>query len=286
VTQVSVIMSMRNSAATVAAAVRSVRLQTLTDWELVVIDDGSSDDSAAIVAAFADPRIRLQREAVSAGLAVRLNQAVALSRGDLIARMDADDICFPDRLARQVRHLQDNPAIDLIGCGAVVFSERAGLLGTLPVGIRHEDITAQPLRGFPMPHPTWCGRAAWFRANPYDPKMVKTQDQDLLLRSYRHSRFAGLPDILLGYRQDDFDLRKVLTGRRAYAAALWRQRAASGVAAALRGIGGQLLKGAVDGAATTLGLTRLAQRQRLQPVPPEVAGQWAALQRQLSGDVT
>ena len=94
---VSVIMSMRNSAPTVGAAVRSVLMQTLRDWELIVIDDGSSDRSGSIVEGFHDERIRLIHEFSSAGLAVRLNQAVALARGEFIARMDADDICFPER---------------------------------------------------------------------------------------------------------------------------------------------------------------------------------------------
>src|SRR6185437_5833210 len=106
---VSVIMSMRNSAATVDAAVRSVLQQTLQDWELIVVDDGSSDQSGAIVARHGDPRIRLVREATSAGLAARLNQMVALGRGEFIARMDADDICFPDRLSRQVARLREEP---------------------------------------------------------------------------------------------------------------------------------------------------------------------------------
>src|SRR5579863_1471459 len=103
---VSVIMSMRNSAATVGLAVRSVQLQRLQDWELVVIDDGSTDESSSIVNSFDDSRIRLVQEKSSAGLATRLNQAVALSRGVFIARMDADDICFPDRLALQCARLQ------------------------------------------------------------------------------------------------------------------------------------------------------------------------------------
>jgi glycosyltransferase involved in cell wall biosynthesis len=96
---VSVIMSMRNSASTVDAAIRSVRLQTHRDWELIVIDDGSVDQSSAIVEGFHDERIRLVRETGSAGLATRLNQAVALSRCEFIARMDADVICFPERLS-------------------------------------------------------------------------------------------------------------------------------------------------------------------------------------------
>ena len=108
-TLVSIIMSMRNSGATVGAAVRSVLRQTLPDWELIVIDDGSSDQSGAIVEGFHDERIRLVRESSSAGLAARLNQAVALAKGEFIARMDADDVCFPERLARQVARLREDP---------------------------------------------------------------------------------------------------------------------------------------------------------------------------------
>ena len=165
---VSVIMSMRNSASTVGAAVRSVLLQTLRDWELIVIDDGSSDQSGAIVEGFRDGRIRLIRESRSAGLAARLNQAVALSKGEFIARMDADDICFPERLSRQVARLREDSQLDLVGCGAVVFTSERQTVGEMPVGLDHQDIVARPFVGFPFPHPTWCGRANWFRNNPYD----------------------------------------------------------------------------------------------------------------------
>src|SRR3984885_12372931 len=106
---VSVIMSMRDSASTVGEAVRSVLMQTLRNWEMIVIDDGSSDHSGDIVEGFHDGRIRLIRESHSAGLAARLNQAVALSAGEFIARMDADDICFPERLVRQVARLREEP---------------------------------------------------------------------------------------------------------------------------------------------------------------------------------
>ncbi|HVM95965.1 MAG TPA: glycosyltransferase family A protein, partial [Candidatus Acidoferrales bacterium] len=80
-------MSMRNNAATVEAAVRSVLQQTLADFELIVIDNGSSDQSGAIVASFNDPRIRLVREASTAFLGTRLKQAVGLCCGEFIARM-------------------------------------------------------------------------------------------------------------------------------------------------------------------------------------------------------
>ena len=99
---VSIIMAVRNGAETIGPAVRSIQLQTLRDWELVVIDDGSFDAGASVFRAFKDPRIRLICEESGAGLATRLNQAVALSRGAFIARMDADDVSLPGRLAAQV----------------------------------------------------------------------------------------------------------------------------------------------------------------------------------------
>jgi glycosyltransferase involved in cell wall biosynthesis len=275
---VSVIMSMRNSAATVGAAVRSVQLQTLEDWELIVIDDGSSDQSSSIVDAFGDTRIRLVRETSSTGLATRLNQAVALSRGDFIARMDADDVCFPQRLAYQIARLREDPRLDVLGCGAVVFANDARLLGELPVGLTHEAITAQPFRGFPFPHPTWCGRAAWFHNNPYDAKLMKTQDQDLLLRTFTRSRFAALEDVMIGYRQDALDLKKMLLGRRLFIGSLWRYaRRSGGFLPALDGIAMQLLKSGVDIASISLGLNRFGQRSRLKPVRHSVAKQWQDL---------
>jgi glycosyltransferase involved in cell wall biosynthesis len=280
---VSVIMAMRNSAGTIASAVRSIRWQTLENWELIVIDDGSSDASASIVRAFNDSRIRLIRELTGAGLATRLNQAVALSRADYIARMDADDICFPERLERQLARLQQEPRIDLLGCGAVVFAEDARLLGELPVGLTQQEITARPFRGFPLPHPTWCGRAEWFRSNPYDAKLMKTQDQDLLLRTFRSSRFAALDEVLIGYRWDALDLAKLLLGRKVFIGSLWRYARRSGeFLQALEGIGTHLFKSGVDIATIGLGLNRWVQRNRLKPVGSAVILQWQDLQKCLA----
>jgi glycosyltransferase involved in cell wall biosynthesis len=271
-------MAMRDSADTIAIAVRSIQLQTLSDWELIVIDDGSSDRSASIVRAFNDARIRLVCEPVSAGLAARLNQAVALARGTFIARMDADDVCFPDRLVRQTARLRGEPQLDLLGCGAVVFSGEARLLGELPVGLTHEAIIARPFRGFLLPHPTWCGRAEWFRANPYDAQLMKTQDQDLLLRTFRHSRFAALDVVLVGYRQDTLDLAKMLRGRRVFIGSLLRHARRSGeLLPALDGIATHMLKSSIDIATIGLGFARHFQGKRLRPVRPSVAKQWPDL---------
>jgi len=280
---VSVIMSMRNGASTVGETMRSVLMQTLGDWEMIVIDNGSSDHSGDIVEGFHDPRIRLVRESRSAGLAARLNQAVALSRGEFIARMDADDICFPERLARQVARLRKEPRLDLIGCGAVVFTSEGKLVGEMPVGIDHRDIVARPFFGFPFPHPTWCGRASWFRNNPYDSDLRYAEDQDLLLRSFRHSRLAALDTVLLGYRQDQLALKKLIPGRATFARSAWRNGLAAGeVLSAVAGIANHAAKGVTDLATLVLGLNRQMQLKRLKPVSAAVAHEWQQLQQVLA----
>jgi glycosyltransferase involved in cell wall biosynthesis len=280
---VSVVMSMRNSASTVGAAVRSVLMQHLRDWEFIVIDDGSSDQSSAIVEGFGDERIRLVRETYSAGLAARLNQAVALARSEFIARMDADDICFPERLSRQVARLREDPDIDLLGCAAVVFRSNGDLVGELPAGLFHKDIVARPFVGFPLPHPTWCGRANWFRKNPYNSKLRYAEDQDLLLRNFRHSKLAGLDSVLLGYRQDQLALKKLIPGRATFAKSAWRHGKATGeVLPALGGIVTHASRGIMDLVTLGLRLNQQMQLKRFRPVSSETERRWRQLQEGLA----
>ena len=275
---------MRNSASTVDAAVRSVVMQTLRDWEMIAIDDGSSDWSGDIVEGFNDGRIRLVRESRSAGLAARLNQAVTLSRGEFIARMDADDICFPERLARQVARLREEPQLDLLACGAVIFAGDGTLVGEMPVGLDHRDIVARPFVGFPLPHPTWCGRASWFRNNPSNGELRYAEDQDLLLRSFRHSRLGGIDKVLLGYRQDQLALKKLIPGRVTFAGSVWRNGLATGeLLPALAGIADHAAKGVTDVATLAMGFHRHMQLRRLKPVSPAVAREWQQLQEGLAG---
>jgi glycosyltransferase involved in cell wall biosynthesis len=280
---VSVIMSMRNGASTAGAAVCSVLQQTLTDFELIVIDNGSSDQSGAIVARFNDPRIRLVREESTTVFAVRLNQAVALARGEFIARMDADDICFAERLSRQVALLREDPGLDLIGCGAVVFTSDGELIGEMPVGIDHRDIVTRPFVGFPLPHPTWCGRASWFRNNPYDSELGYAEDQDLLLRSFRHSKLGSLDRVLIGYRQDRLALKKLIPGRATFMRSAWRNGVVTGeILPALTGIAINTAKGVLDIATLALGLNRQMQLRRLKPVSPATEREWRQLQEALA----
>jgi glycosyltransferase involved in cell wall biosynthesis len=213
---VSIIMSMRDSATTLNFAIRSIIWQTLTDWELILIDDGSRDDGAARAAKFGDPRIRIIRHDESRGLACRLNEAVRLARGEFIARMDADDICYPERLAEQVSLLESNPRIDLLASKAVIFRRQGDIVGAMAPRTLHDEIVAQPYKGFMFPHSTWCGRAAWFRKYQYNERLWITQDQELLLRAAESSRFSAVNKILLGYRKERIGLAKSIQGRMIY----------------------------------------------------------------------
>ena len=108
-----------NVEVTVLDTVRSVLAQTLNDWELVIVDDGSTDATLELVERIEDPRVRVLSDGVNKGRSVRLNDLHREARGKYVARMDADDLMFPQRLEKQVEFLEANPDIDLVGSGLV-----------------------------------------------------------------------------------------------------------------------------------------------------------------------
>jgi glycosyltransferase involved in cell wall biosynthesis len=221
---VSVLLPVRDGAATIGRALASVLSQSFEDFELLVLDDGSRDRTAEEVARYPDPRVRWISDGRQRGLAWRLNQGIDLAQGRYLARMDADDICHPDRLRRQLDYLRVHPEVDLAGCQAVVFRDNGSLVGLFPVAADHAAICARPWIGFYLPHPTWLGKAEWFRRHRYAwPEVRRAEDQELLLRSHAESRFACLDEMLLAYRQGGFDLRKTLLARRSLLAAQLRQ---------------------------------------------------------------
>jgi glycosyltransferase involved in cell wall biosynthesis len=195
-------MPVYNAGIHLRLAVASIVQQTFTDWELLVMDDGSSDGALDYLAeALDDPRIKILRDGCNTGIAVRLNQAVDLARGRYFARMDADDISFPDRFARQVAALQRDAALDLVATRAITVDEFNHVSGNFPYGLSHAAICAHPWLGFHLPHPTWMGKTEWFRTHRYTvPAPYLCEDQELLLRSYRNSRFATVDEVLFAYR--------------------------------------------------------------------------------------
>ena len=218
---VTVAMPAYNAAATIDLAIRSIRSQSLEDWELIVVDDGSTDRTAENVLHVKDSRIRLIQEPPgNMGLASRLNQCVRLARGQYVARMDADDVAYPQRLERQVQFLQQHRDVDLLGTGAVIFKGEGEVVGCYPAACSHEAICRKPWWGFPLAHPTWMGKRTWFIAHPYAEKDIRCEDQVLLLQSFSHSRFAALEEVLLGYRIGKISAVKFGRGRLNYCSRL------------------------------------------------------------------
>ena len=152
---VSIGMAVHNSEATLASAIQSLMNQTYTNWELLLADDGSSDNSLAIARSFNDPRIRIFTDGENRGLAKRLNELVAVARGELFARMDADDIAYPERFARQVAILTANPVVDLLGTSAIVFNGLGEPVSLMRCRQTLVEFCRRPWNGFNvLIHPT------------------------------------------------------------------------------------------------------------------------------------
>ncbi len=189
-----------NARRTLADAVRSVFAQTYQDWELLLVDDGSSDGSLEVARSVRDPRVRVLADGVNRGLVARLNQIAGLARGRYLARMDADDLMHPRRLERQVQFLTENTDADLVDTATYTIDE-----ANEPLGIRGDRaLDCDPcavLRSGLLIHPAVTGRTAWFRQNPYDAQFVRAEDHELWVRTCRHARFARLPEPLFFYRE-------------------------------------------------------------------------------------
>ena len=196
---ITVGLPFRNAEATLDAAIRSVVTQTLTHWELLLLDDGSTDRSRAVAETWlTDPRIRLLTDRQYRGLAARLNQLTQVANSPYIARMDADDRMCPDRLAKQVTYLTENPAMDVVGSWAYLADATGRLTGIRNVPARTTFIRVALFGRFI--HPTVAGKTSWFRANPYNEQVGPVEDYELWLRTYKTSQFAVLPEPLLVYQ--------------------------------------------------------------------------------------
>ena len=207
---ITIAMPFYNSAATLELSIRSLLNQSSAEFELLLCDDGSNDQSLTIARSFADPRVICWSDGKRLRLAARLNECIDRARGSFLARMDADDVAYPGRLTAQLAFLGSHPAVDLCGGGAMVFGRYGRALWRFSPATDHAHIVRSPYRGFPLWHPAWMGHIAWFRRWRYDERAWLAQDQELLLRSYRDSSFANLPEILLGYRRESVTLRKLL----------------------------------------------------------------------------
>jgi glycosyltransferase involved in cell wall biosynthesis len=200
---ISVVMPVYNAKRYVAEAIESILGQTFRDSEFLIIDDGSTDGSLAILKRYAarDARIRLW-SGPNAGYVPRLNEMLALARGDLVARMDADDVSFPDRFARQLEFLRSHPEVDVVGCAQEHIDSSGYHLYVYREPLGHEEMLESAFRAVcPTCHPSvMMRRAAVLDVGDYRVDMMPAEDLDLWLRMSERGRLANLEDILIKYR--------------------------------------------------------------------------------------
>ena len=198
---ITIAMPVYNAGEYLRDAVNSIIAQSYTNWELFIIDDGSTDNAIDSIKSIKDKRIKILKDGLNKGLAARLNQAIGIAKGQYFARMDQDDISMPERFKMQIDALEANPNLDLVATRALTINSKSKIIGQLPFALNHQQICSKPWRGFYMPHPTWLGKIEWFRKYHYaSPGPYFCEDQELLLRAYKKSQFACLEQVLLHYR--------------------------------------------------------------------------------------
>lgn len=210
--RVSVIMPTYNDRFAIEAAIESILGQTLDAWELIVVDDASTDGTADFVEErFKDPRITLVRMDQNSGSGACRNRAIEISQADFIAVMDADDISLPNRLRRQLDRLKEDPGLGAVSAQVMEFGDWGGPAhGNWPTD--PSDIMSRQLNlKMPIPHPaTMFRRDVLLAAGGYDVSCRRAQDYSLFLQ-LQTTKLETLDEPLVMYRTNrPIGLRYVL----------------------------------------------------------------------------
>jgi glycosyltransferase involved in cell wall biosynthesis len=197
---ISILMPVHNGAAFLGEAIRSMLSQTLGDFEFLIVDDASTDNSSSIVQEFKDPRIRLIRSPDRLKLSGALNLGLDHATGRYVARMDADDVSLPERLELQAKFLDAHPETGLCGSWIRMFGSSSKAVLERPAG--HEAIRAFTLLDTPFAHPTVMMRREWLEHHHlrFNGEYFPTEDFELWTRALSCFRGANLPQVLLLYR--------------------------------------------------------------------------------------
>lgn len=211
---VSIIIPVYNSQLYIYECIKSIVDQTYSNLEILIINDGCSDDSILIVKSFSDNRIKIIENESNLGLATSVNKAIDLSQGSFIARMDADDIAVNSRIERQVNFLINNPDVSILGT-AMQSIGNSNYLHQFPQ--THQSCKAHLLFNVCFGHPTVMFRKSVFNSpeNYYlDELQQYSEEYELWCRLVDKVSFANLPETLLYYRTFDDNTKKEATQKR------------------------------------------------------------------------
>jgi len=209
--EVSVLMAVRNGGAFLDRSIASISRQTCGDWEMVIVDDASTDGSEKLAAQWAerDPRMRVLAHSSNKGQTASLNEGLARCRGRWVARQDADDLSHPRRLEAQMAFVHDNPETVLLGTQGVLIDEKDACVGLLDVPTDPAGIAwSMPFLN-PFLHTSVLFRREVVQANGgYDENYRIAQDYELWTRLGALHPTANLPARLVSYRNGEESLSR------------------------------------------------------------------------------
>jgi len=183
----------------ISQSINSILNQTFQDWELILINDNSSDSTLKIIQQFNDPRIRVFNNIETLGLAACLNICIDIAKGVFFARMDGDDVMFNSRLEIQYNYLIENINIDVVGTDAMIIDQDDNIIGTRITKVS-KNINQLLNNGGLFIHPSILGRIEWFKKNKYNQNFLRCQDLELWARTIDNSNFEILNSFQIFYR--------------------------------------------------------------------------------------
>lgn len=199
-------MSVYNAEDYLKESVESILNQTYKDFEFIIYDDASTDNSRTILEKYKslDNRLCLHFNTKNEGLTKNLNLAIKQSQGGFIARMDADDICDPERLEKQLSFLNTHPEIDILGTFCEDINEKGKIIGKRAVPVTHEEVIKTLPKLNPISHPTVMFRkTALNKLSGYNEKYRILQDYNLWFRAAAAGlKFHNIPEFLVQYRMN------------------------------------------------------------------------------------
>lgn len=198
--KVSIIMPVYNAAKYLDETINSILNQTYNDFEFLIIDDGSTDNSLEILYSYNDHRIKILKNEKNIGYVKTLNKLIDISKGEYIARQDNDDLSLPDRIEKQVLFLNKNKDVGVCGTNAFIFGKKTKMT-RMP--ITDDEIKAYMIINNPMLHPTIMYRKSIFEVlniGKYNEDLCPAEDYAMWFEISKKTKLANLPEPLLKYR--------------------------------------------------------------------------------------
>lgn len=254
----------------IAQTLKSVFVQTYTNFELIITDDGSTDNTVEVIRSFKDPRISLIVDGENHGISYRLNQQLNMAKGKYFVRMDGDDLMFPDRVEKQVCFLEEHPDVDVVGGRAVVIGDMNEIIGTRETG-RPDIKKSEVFNTTRYIHPTVAGRTEWFQKWRYREEFAGCEDMDFWVRCYNTTSFADLDYPVLFYRDPlKFKLKTYLNRQKKIVRSVWALRhEAPSFMTIICSYSHSFAAILLSVALSVMGMDKQMIRRRNQPLSPE-----------------